>query len=195
MSKFRTCLLSIVSATAIFGAASASAANFEIWNGTAWVNSGTTHFVGTTTASYLGNALPCSVADFTVSVTGGVASVTGVSFGGSTACSNIVPRGLPWKVTINSTTAGGAILTIGDTASTTSTAGGANVFIPAPLNANCPSATGRAPVTNVTLTNSTGSPPGVASIQFSGTLGLCAVASTAPTHLRTTGWPPARVVP
>jgi hypothetical protein len=46
---------------------------------------------------------------------------------------------------------------------------------------------------NVALTNGSSSSDAV--IQFSGTLGACAVASTAPTHLRTTGWPSARVIP
>lgn len=196
MSKFKAYLLSVVSAAAISSAATASAASFQVWNsGTSTWGDGTTHFVGTTTASYFGNSLPCSSANFTVVVTGGVASITAVSFGGSTACSNIIARGLPWKVTINSTSGTGGVLTIGDTASTTTTANGVNVFIPAPLNANCPSLAGRAPVTGVTMTNSTGTPPGVATIQFSGTLGACAVSSTAPTHLRTTGWPAARVIP
>ena len=195
MSKFKIHLLAIVSAAAVFGAASASAATFQVWNsGTSTWGDGTTHFVGSTTASYFGNSLPCSSANFTVVVTSGVASVTAVSFGGSAACTNIIPRGLPWKVTINSTNATGGVLTIGDTASTTTTANGVNVFIPAPLNANCPSLAGRAPVTGVALTNSTGTPPGVATIQFSGTLGACAVSSTG-THLKTTGWPAARVIP
>ncbi len=192
MSKFKTSLLAAMSAVAMFGAASASAATFQVWNGSTW-GDGTTHFVGTTTASYFGNSLPCSVADFTVVVSGGVASITAVSFGGSAACSAIVPRGLPWKVSITATSGSGGTLTIGDTASTTTTAGGVNVFIPAPLNANCPSLSGRAPLPNVALTNGSSSSDAV--IQFSGTLGACAVASTAPTHLRTTGWPSARVIP
>ncbi len=192
MSKFKVSMLAAMSAVAMFGAASASAATFQVLTGSTW-GDGTTHFVGTTTASYFGNTLPCSVADFTVKVTGGVAQVTAVSFGGSAACSAIVPRGLPWKVSVTATSGSGATLTIGDTASTTSTAGGVNVFIPAPLNANCPSAGGRTPLPNVALTN--GSSTTVASIQFSGTLGGCAVASTAPTHLRTTGYPAARVIP
>jgi hypothetical protein len=192
MSKFKTSLLAAMSAVAMFGAASASAATFQVWNGSSW-GDGTTHFVGTTTASYFGNSLPCSSADFTVVVSGGVASITAVSFGGSAACAAIVPRGLPWKVSITATSGSGGTLTIGDTASTTTTAGGVNVFIPAPLNANCPNLNGRAPLPNVALTN--GSSSSDAAIQFSGSLGACAVASTAPTHLRTTGWPAARVIP
>ncbi len=192
MSKFKVSLLAAVSAVAMFGAASASAATFQVWNGSSW-GDGTTHFVGTTTASYFGNSLPCSSADFTVVVSGGVASITAVKFGGNSACEQIIPRGLPWKVSITATSASGGTLTIGDTASTTTSAGGVNVFIPLPLNANCPSAAGRAPLPNVAMTN--GSSSSVATIQFSGTLGACAVASTAPTHLRTTGWPAARVIP
>ncbi|MBB3274721.1 MULTISPECIES: hypothetical protein [unclassified Pseudoxanthomonas] len=200
MSKFKVSLLAIVSAAAMFGAASVSAATptFQVWNGTSW-GDGTTHFIGTTTASYFGNNLPCPSADFTVVVTSGVAKITAVSFGGSSACSNIIPRGLPWKVSITATSGTGGTLTIGDTASTTTNVNGVNVFIPAPLNANCPSLNGRAPVTGVAMTNST-TTTGIASIQFSGTLGACAVSSTAPTHLRnrsldgTVSYPAARVV-
>ncbi|MGH8032856.1 MAG: hypothetical protein ACREO8_10970 [Luteimonas sp.] len=188
MSKLKTSLLVVVSAAAVLSAASASAVSFEVWNGSAWVANGVSHFTGPTTASYLGNSLPCS-ADFTFNVAAGVATVTAASFSGNPTCTSIVSRGLPWTVTIGSGNGSSYGLTIGGT-STTTIAGGVNIFIPAPLNANCPGATSRGPVSG-TLVNPTGTPPAATGFTFSGTLGPCAVSS----NPRLAASPAIRVIP
>lgn len=176
-------------------AGNASAASFEVYSGGAWTSNGTTHLVGPTNASYLGNPLPCN-ADFTLQVTGGVATVTAASFSGSTACASIISRGLPWTVTIGAGGSGSWALTVGGTG-TGSPAGGVNVRIPFPgTPADCPSATGRAPV-NGTFTDGTTTTAAV--FQFpTQALGPCSVQSRStplPGHLRTTGYDPARIVP
>lgn len=171
MSKLKYSILALVSVAAIGAATSASAASFELWNGSAWVNSGSVSFTGPTTAGYLGNNVPCS-ANFSVSVSGGVASVTAASFSGSAACSGIVASNLPWAMTpgaysgANPPFAGAPTLTPTLWSVTIS---GARIFIPAPLNVNCPSATGSGTVNGV-LDSS-----GPNKFVFKGALGPCTV--------------------
>lgn len=191
MSTIKSTLLSAAIAVGALVTGNAVAANhFEVWNGSAWVQTGTTHLVGPTNAGYLGNFVPCN-ADFTLQVASGVATVTAASFTGSSACTNIITRGLPWTVAIVSGSGSSWSLKIGDTQAG-ATLGGVNVRIPFPgMAVDCPNATGRAPV-NGTFTNGTSTTEAV--FQFpSQALGPCTVlsrATPAPGHLRTTDFAP-----
>lgn len=173
MSKLKHSILALVSAAAICGATSASAASFELWNGSAWVNSGSVTFTGPTTASYIGNSLPCT-ATFNVSLSGGVATVTSASFAGSSACSGIVASNFPWGMTpgayggANPPFAGAPTLS---GALSSVAISGIRIFLPAPLNVTCPSATGSGTVNGVLESSGSGSNRFV----FKGTLGPCSV--------------------
>lgn len=151
MFKLKHSILALVSAAALCGAGTASASSFELWNGSAWVNSGTVTFTGSTTASYLGIGVPCS-ANFTVNLAGGVATVTAASFSGSAACSGIVASNLPWSMVgsaysgANPPFAGAPTLT--PTLWTVAITG-VRIYIPAPLNVNCPSPSGSGTVSGV----------------------------------------------
>lgn len=191
MSKLKTSLLTLVSAVAVFGAASASAASYQIWNGSAWVNSGTTNFVGPTTAAYVGNQVPCT-ANFTVTLTNGAAAVTAASFSGSSSCNGITTGGLPWALSAPTAYGGanppfaGAPTLVG--ALNSVTISGVRIFIPTPLNVYCPSSTGTGSVAGVLDANSY--------FVFKANLGPCAVqtrTNSAPNALVAS--PAVRVVP
>ncbi|MFK3647751.1 hypothetical protein ACI2IY_04860 [Lysobacter enzymogenes] len=176
MSKLKHSILALVSAAAICGATSASAASFELWNGSAWVNSGSVTFTGPTTASYIGNSLPCT-ANFSVSVSGGVAVVTGASFTGSSACNGIVASNFNWGMTpgaaggytgANPPFTGAPTLT-GPLSSVSIS--GIRIFLPAPLNVTCPSTTGSGTINGVLESSGSGSNRFV----FKGALGPCSV--------------------
>ncbi|MEH6417473.1 hypothetical protein [Pseudomonas sp. CGJS7] len=191
MSKFKTSLLTLVSAMAVFGASSASAASYEIWNGSAWVNSGTSHFTGPTTAVYSGIQAPCN-ADFTVVLSGGAASVTAASFSGSSTCAGITASNLPWPLSAPSAYSGPNPVFSGSPTLTPAlwsvTISGVRINIPAPLNANCPSASGSGSVPGVLDANSY--------FVFKATLGPCSVqtrTNQAPNALVAS--PAVRVVP
>ncbi|MBN7137946.1 hypothetical protein A7A76_02425 [Lysobacter enzymogenes] len=176
MSKLKHSILALVSAAAICGATSASAASFELWNGSAWVNSGTVTFSGPTTASYLGNSLPCT-ATFTVNLSGGAATVTGASFTGSSACNGIVASNFAWGMTpgaaggytgANPPFTGAPTLT---GALSSVSISGIRIFLPAPLNVTCPSTTGSGTINGVLESSGSGSNRFV----FKGALGPCSV--------------------
>lgn len=201
MLTIKSTLLSAALAVGALTTGNALAVNhFELWNGASWVQSGTTHLIGPTNAGYLGNFVPCN-ADFTLQLTSGVATVTAASFSGSSACTNIITRGLPWTVAIVSGSGSSWSIKVGDTGAG-STLGGANVRIPFPgTPADCPNATGRGPV-NGTFTNGTSTTPAI--FQFPAqALGPCTVLSrTVPppalSHLQTTPVvtnAPARIMP
>lgn len=175
MSKIKYSLLALVSAAAICGATSASAASFELWNGSGWTNTGTVNFVGPTTATYLGIAVPCT-ANFGVTVTGGNAQVTSATFSGSSACSGITAYALPWSMTPGSYSGPNPPFSGSPTLTPTlwSVAiSGVRIFIPSPLNVYCPSSTGTGTVNGVLDFTSL---PGVNNkFVFRGTLGACSV--------------------
>ncbi|MGO1070958.1 hypothetical protein [Lysobacter sp. CA199] len=170
MSKFKTSLLTLATAVAVFGATSASAASYQIWNGSAWVDSGTSHFTGPTTAVYSGIQAPCN-ADFTVTLSGGVASVTAASFSGSSTCTGIVANVLPWPLSPPTPYSGpNPVFTGSPTlvpALWSVTISGVRITLPPPISASCPS------------TTTTGSVPGVLDANsyfvFNANLGPCAV--------------------
>lgn len=171
MSKLKQSFLALVTAAAVCGAGSASAASFELWNGSAWVNTGSVTFTGPTTASYLGIAVPCN-ATFNVNVSGGTATVGSASFSGSAACSGITASNLPWAMTPGAY--GGANPPFAGAPTLTPTLwsvsiSGVRIYIPAPLNVNCPSATGSGTINGVLDSASPNR------FVFKGTLGPCSV--------------------
>lgn len=96
MQKLKYAALAAMVAVGSFATSSAFAAGLEIWNGSAWVRNGTVVISGPTTATYLGNTVPCTSA-FTLTLTSGAAQVTNATFSGSGACTGIT-KVLPWNV-------------------------------------------------------------------------------------------------
>lgn len=156
MSKFRTSrlgtsLLAAVATAALSVSASASAASFQLWNGTAWVDNGTVHYQGPVVVNYLW-VVACN-ADFTVTVTGGNASVTAASFSGISACTAIQAQNRPWPLVAgtpytgsNPPFSGAPILT---PPLLQVQFNGVRLFAPAPLNIYCPNMTGSINVVGV----------------------------------------------
>ncbi|MGH8082196.1 MAG: hypothetical protein ACREP7_16600, partial [Lysobacter sp.] len=181
--------LALASAAAIFGASSASAASFELWNGSAWVNSGSVSFTGPTSATYIGNSVPCD-ATFNVTVSGGAASVTSASFAGSAACSGIVAYNLAWPMTPGAYSGANPPFTGAPTLTPTLWSvgiSGVRIYIPSPLNVYCPSSTGTGTVNGVLDS------AGPNRFVFKATLGPCGVQTRAGGAL--TASVPVRVVP
>lgn len=193
MSELRIVLLGLASGMSLLGTGAASAASFQVWDSSTanWSNSGTTHFVGPTQVSFLGNILPCT-ADFTVSLANGNASVIAASFNGSTTCAGVVAY-LPWPVTAapgpytgpNPPFAGAPTL---DPVLWSVSIGNVKIYLPAPFNVYCP---GVAPpggtITGVLdVADQAGSPPAAPTpnrFVFKQSLGPCAV------QTRTSTWP------
>lgn len=175
MSKLKNSLLALATAAAVFGASSASAASFELWTGTGWSNNGTLNFTGPTTASYVGIGVPCT-ANFAVSLTSGVATVTSATFSGSAACSGITAYNLPWGMTPGAYTGPNPPFTGAPTLTPdlwSVAISGVRIFIPSPLNVYCPSQTGSGTVNGVLDFTSL---PGVNNkFVFKGALGACSV--------------------
>lgn len=199
MPKLRAALLALATTTSVFTAASASAASFEVWDGTGWSDNGVVHFVGPTSLAYLGNQLPCD-ADFTVAVVAGVANVTNASFGGVSACSSITSYNLPWPVAAPLPYTGAnppftGAPTLSPVLSTVKISG-----IRLLAFAYCPGASTTGSITGVLdASDQAGAPPGSPAnnrFVFKGMLGPCAVQSrtnTIPYSLKADI--PVRVVP
>jgi len=79
-------------------APAAAAVHYEIFNGVAWTQNGTTTFIGPSTSTVAGIPISCSNTTITIDVAGGTAHVQGISFSGSTACSWITGQTLPWPM-------------------------------------------------------------------------------------------------
>jgi hypothetical protein len=175
MSKLKNSLLALATAAAVFGASSASAASFELWNGSGWANNGTLTFFGPTTASYVGVGVPCN-ASFTVTVTGGNAAVTAASFSGSSACTGITAYNLPWAMTPSAYTGANPPFTGSPTLTPTLwgvAISGVRIYIPSPLNVYCPSQTGSGSINGVLDSTSTATKNN--QFVFKGALGACSV--------------------
>jgi hypothetical protein len=118
MIKFKTALLAAVLTTSAIAASPAfAAAHWEVYDSatSTWSQNGTLTFTGPTTATVAFVPVPCSSATFTVTLTAGVAKVSGATFAGSTACAGIVAQNLSWGVSPPSLITGSssANLTIG----------------------------------------------------------------------------------
>lgn len=118
MTKFKSALLaSMMVASPLF--ASPAFAGWQVWDSasSSWVSTGTATISGATTATVSGIAVPCSSATFNLSVTAGVATVTGATFTGGSACTNnVTALNLPWSITYNGTSgATSAPVSIGGT--------------------------------------------------------------------------------
>ncbi|MEH6418159.1 hypothetical protein [Pseudomonas sp. CGJS7] len=140
MLSLKTALFGLISAATV-AAAPAGAASFEVWNGSAWSASGTTHLVGPVDFSYL-SQFPCT-ADFTVTVNNGVATVSQAQFGGSQLCAAISAQLLPWSMLASPTPYAGANPPFAGAPMLTPqlhevSLTGVRIRLPAPLNANCP---------------------------------------------------------
>ena len=101
MIKLKSAIATALVVLSPFFASASFASSWAISNptGSAYVASGTTHLKGGTTAT-IGTTVPCN-ADFTLSLSSGVATVTGASFSSATvtACAAIVSSGFPWATT------------------------------------------------------------------------------------------------
>lgn len=180
MLKLKYAALAALALAGSFGASSAFAAGYEIWNGSSWVRSGTVTLSGPTTATYLGNTVPCTSAfTLTLSYDAGTgvqtAQVTGASFTGSGACTGIT-KVLPWSVSAPSALSDPSVLL---------TISGINIHFPAPPQTCTGSVTAQVPNANPYSPN----PPGGVGdpapyneyIGFNGTLtGGCSVSHRSP---------------
>ncbi|BAV99817.1 hypothetical protein ABIE09_004535 [Lysobacter enzymogenes] len=193
MLKLKHSLLALVSVAALCGATSASADQFEIYDGTNWIKNGVVSFLGPTSATYLGNTVPCD-ANFTVTLTNGVGAVTGAAFTGSSTCNGITVSASPsnpWPMTPSHYTGPNPPFTGAPTLTTTIwgvAISNVRIYLPPPLNVYCPSSTGTASI-NGALDSTWPSNMFV----FKGALGACAVQTRAGGALRSTV--PVRVVP
>lgn len=171
MQKLKYAALAALVAAGTFATTSAFAAGLEIWNGSAWVRNGTAVISGPTTATYLGNTVPCTSA-FTLTLTSGTAKVTNAVFSGSGACTGIT-KVLPWNVSAPTAGAGSSVnLTIS----------AINIHFPAPPQTCTGSVSGELDNADPYSPNPpTGSGPYNLYFTFSGTLaGGCSVANRSP---------------
>ena len=171
MLKLKSAVLAAMIVAGTFATSSAFAAGLEIWNGSAWVRNGTAVISGPTTATYLGNTVPCTSA-FTLTLTNGVAKVTNATFTGSGACTGIT-KVLPWTVSAPTAGAGTSVnLTIS----------AINIHFPAPPQTCTGSVTGELDNTDPYSPNPPTAPgPYNLYFTFSGTLaGGCSVSHRAP---------------
>lgn len=154
MLKVKSTLIAALLVASSFAAPSAFAISSWTINGS---GSGSATVSGPTTATVLGNPVPCT-ASFTLTVTGGTAKVTAASFSGSSACTAITSV-LPW--TVSAPTAGSGT-------SVNLTISSINVKISGQTCTG--SATG-------TLTNANPNNGGSNTFTFTGSLGACTVKS------------------
>lgn len=171
MLKLKSAALAAIIVAGSFAASSAFASGLEIWNGSAWVRNGTVVISGPTTATYLGNTVPCTSA-FTLTLTSGAAQVTNATFSGSGACTGIT-KVLPWNVSAPTAGAG---------ASVNLTISGINIRFPTPPQTCTGSVSGNLPNANPYSPDPPTSPgPYNAYFTFSGSLaGGCTVSHRSP---------------
>lgn len=178
MNKTKSAILSALAMASPLVAAPAMASHWEVWSASGWSQSGTSIFHGPTTASVVGNPIPCSNATFTMSVSGGVATVIAATFSGSAACTAIKVNNLPWSVA--------APVAIAGSTSVSTTIGGINIVIGTPPT-TCTGSVGGV-VSNANPNNSGVTPPTANNFTFAGSLaGGCGVSSN--TTLTNSGSP------
>ncbi|MEH6418155.1 hypothetical protein [Pseudomonas sp. CGJS7] len=187
MSKFKTALLTLGSALALSAASSACAASFEVWNGSSWVNSGSTHFTGPISISYIGMLLPCN-ADLGVTISAGTAAVTSWTLSGSTACAGATAHNLPWPISVTSYSGPnppftGAPLLAGPLYEVSLS--GMRFYLPPPMNVYCPSSAGAAVLKGVIDADG--------KLVFKQNVGPCSIQTRATFSLQSS--PKVRVVP
>lgn len=187
MSKLRTTLLALGAALAISASSAASAASFQLWNGSAWVSTGTVHYRGPISYSFLGNVLPCE-ADLGVSFVSGSGSATSLALSGSTSCINATSFNLPWPMAPASYSGpnppfSGAPFLYAPLYEVQ--IGGVRVYLPPPMNVYCPSSTGTGTIKGVMDSNG--------ELVFKQTLGPCTVQTRAGYKLKPDV--PVRIVP
>gem|GEM_PF-2510478 len=155
MLKVKSTLIAALLVASSFAAPSAFAISSWTVGGS---GSGSATISGPTTATVLGNPVPCT-ASFTLTVTSGTAKVTAASFSGSSACTAITSV-LPWTVSAPTAISGSTSVNL--------TISSINVKI---SGQTC---TGSA---SGTLTNANPNNGGTNTFTFTGTLGACTVKS------------------
>lgn len=148
MPKFAPSLLA---ALAVLSApATASAAQLQLWNGSAWVDNGTVHYQGVMQFYYAWQTA-CTI-DLTVVVSAGNASVTDAAFSGGGPCAGMQGQNRPWPIAAsayagaNPPFAGSPTLT---PPLTQLRIDATRLIIVAPYNVYCPSTTGTGPIVAV----------------------------------------------
>lgn len=167
MASIRKTLGWLLAATMFWISLPASAQHLQIWNGSAWVNTGTVTYTGSVQLTYLGITLPCS-STWVLTISGGVGSVASMTKSGSSACTGSSASNLLWPVSDNSYTGlnppfSGAPTLTAPLYSIRIT--GVRIYVPAPLSVFCPSSTTSGTINGVM--DSTGR------IVFKATLGPC----------------------
>jgi len=148
---------------------SASAQHLELYDNSSgtWVKTGVVSYSGPVKLTYLGITIPC-VSGWNMSLTAGVGNFYGLTQSGSITCAGAVSSNFPWR-TAPGTYSGpnppftGAPTLLAPLYSIVIT--GVRIYVPAPLNIYCPSATGSGTITG--YMDSGGA------IVFKSTLGLC----------------------
>lgn len=155
MVSINKLVLSLLAAVMLLVSTPSSAASLQLFNGSAWVDSGTVVYTGPVSLTYLGITVPCTMS-MAVSIhsskTFSASTVTSLSESGSTTCSGIFAGNLPWAIALGYYSGPNPPFTGAPTLTPplySFTITGVRLFIPAPLNVNCPSATGSGTVNAV----------------------------------------------
>ncbi|QWP79093.1 hypothetical protein J5226_12200 [Lysobacter sp. K5869] len=130
----------IASSLSMSPAASAQK-RLQLYNAGAWVDTGTVSYSGQVTLSSGGIVMPC-ISDWTLTLTNGAGSFSGMTQSGSISCAGTVAQHLPWPTSqseyngVNPPFAGAPTL---PAPLHLIRIGGVRLSAPAPLNTDCPS--------------------------------------------------------
>ncbi|UZW62374.1 hypothetical protein [Lysobacter enzymogenes] len=140
MVSIRKMLVCLLTVAMLWVSPKASALHLEIWNGSAWVNSGNVSYSGPVSLTFLGIVLPCN-SNWSLTISGGAGNVSSMTESGSAACSGTIAQNLPWATT-NSNYSGpnppfvdSPTLTLPLYAIQIT---GVRIYVPAPFNWACP---------------------------------------------------------
>lgn len=203
MSRYRYALSALVPAVLAFAALPAAASSVQVWDAAAsnWSNNGVAHFTGPIVLGYLGVQWACA-ADWTVTVSAGVAKVTAASFSGSSICSGLTPSLLPWPATPAAAAYAGANPPFPGAPTLTPTLwslalSGVRLGVSGPPSFYCPSTTGSGTLSGVIdVADQAGAPPAAPTANrfvFRSMLGPCALQTLSPNAL--VADPALRIVP
>lgn len=137
----RILFASLIASSVLIAPAVSAQKRLQLYNAGAWVDTGTVNYSGPVVLSYGGTVVPC-ISDWTLSVTAGVGSFSGMTQSGSISCAGTAAQYLPWPTSqsehsgINPPFVGSPTLPpplhLIEIA-------GVRFSAPAPLNTDCPS--------------------------------------------------------
>lgn len=143
MASIRKMLFALLAASTLWISMPASAQYLELWDGTGWVKSGSVSYTGYVKLTYIGIMVPC-YSGWTLSLTAGVGNFQGMTQSGSTTCLGVIASNLPWTTYTGTYNGPNPPFTGSPTLTAplhSITITGVRIYIPAPVNVNCPSST------------------------------------------------------